>query len=72
MNEIDFYEKVKNWDLYKILKVSTDSNSRILDLRTVGGEKVLKYFSDCKEILATDLSKEVINTANENLKASGR
>lgn len=87
MNELDFYEKVKNWDfsmiqcieenltnwdLYEILKSNTDSNSRILDLGTGGGEKVLKYFPDCQEILATDFSKEMINTANENLKVSGR
>lgn len=87
MSELDFYEKVKNWDfsmihcidenltdwdLYEILKSNTDSNSRILDLGTGGGEKVLKYFPDCKEILATDFSKEMIHTANENLKASGR
>ena len=87
MNELGFYERVKNWDfsmincidenltdwdLYEILKSNTDSNSRILDLGTGGGEKVLKYFPDCKEILATDFSKEMVHTANENLKASGR
>ena len=87
MNEIDFYERVKNWDfsminyteesltnwdLYEVLKANTDSNSKILDLGTGGGEKVLKYFPDCQEILATDFSKEMINTANENLEASGR
>jgi len=43
-----------------------------LILGTGGGERVLKYFPECKEILATDFSKEMINTANENLKKSNK
>lgn len=87
MNELSFYEKIKNWDfsminyteenltnwdLYEILISSTNINSKILDLGTGGGEKVLKYFPECKEILATDFSKEMVNTANENLKKSNK
>ena len=87
MNELEFYEKVKNWDfdminyteerltnwnLYELLKLNSNSESRILDLGTGGGEKVLKYFPECKEILATDFSQEMINTANENLSKTGR
>ncbi len=87
MSEKDFYNKVKNWDfsminyekesltdfdLYDLLKENTNSSSRLLDLGTVGGEKVLKYCPDCSEIIATDFSEEMINTANESLKRSGR
>ena len=87
MSELDFYEKIKNWDfsminytvenftnwdLYKLLKLNANKESKILDLGTGGGEKVLKYFPECKEILATDFSKEMINTANKNLENSKR
>lgn len=87
MNELNFYEKIKNWDfsmikyieegltnwdIYELLRKYVDSNSRILDLGTGGGEKVLKFFPECKEILGTDFSKEMIKTANENLKKSRR
>ena len=87
-NEFEFYEKIKdwnfdefqietdyltNWKMYEILKDLTDSNSKVLDLGTGGGEKVLQKFPDyLKEVVATDYSKEMINTANENLKKSGR
>lgn len=87
MSELEFYEKVKNWDfsminyskecltnwdLYKLLNLYSNSESKILDLGTGGGEKVLKYFPECQEIVATDFSKEMINTANNNLKECGR
>ncbi|MBR3133962.1 MAG: class I SAM-dependent methyltransferase [Clostridia bacterium] len=87
MNELEFYEKVKNWefsminytkecltdwDLYKLLELNANKDSILLDLGTGGGEKVIRYFPDCKEILATDFSKEMINTARENLRKSGR
>ena len=65
-------EKLTNWDLYEILNKVTNKDSKILDLGTGGGEKVLKYFPEVKEILATDLSKAMIETANENLKKSKR
>ncbi len=87
MNELEFYEKVKNWefsminytkeiltnwDLYELLKLNANKESRVLDLGTGGGEKVIKYFPDCKEILATDFSEEMIKTARDNLRKSGR
>ena len=87
MNEQEFYDRVKNWDfsminyekesltnwdLYDLLKLYANSESKVLDLGTGGGEKVLKYFPKCKEILATDYSSEMIKTANENLKKSGK
>ena len=86
-NELCYYEEVKdwdfsefqiesealtNWDLYELLNEVATSNSKILDLGTGGGEKVLKYFPDCKEILGTDFSKAMIETANKNLRQSGR
>ena len=86
-NELEYYEERKNWDfdkyeiesecltnwdLYELLRKVTDKNSKILDLGTAGGEKVLKYFPDCAEILGTDLSPSMIETANKNLKESGK
>ena len=85
--EYNFYNKIKNWDfsdikrieenltnwdMYKILRNNSSRESRILDLGTGGGEKVLKYFPEVKEIVATDFSEEMIKTANENLKKSKR
>ena len=85
--ELDYYDEVKNWsfdefeiesedvtnwDLFEILKKIVKKESRVLDLGTGGGEKLLKYFPDCEEILGTDLSTEMIKTAKENLKKSGR
>lgn len=87
MNELEYYEKMKNWDfskfeietesftnweLYEKLNEVANENSVILDLGTGGGEKVLECFPECKEILGTDLSKEMIKTAIYNLNKSGR
>jgi SAM-dependent methyltransferase len=87
MDELDFYNKINNWDFsmikyteeyltdwdfYKLLKQNTNENSIVLDLGTGGGEKLLKFFPECKEILGTDFSKEMVNTANKNLKECGR
>ena len=86
-NELEYYEKRKNWsfdkygieseyltnwDLYELLRSVTGKNSRVLDLGTGGGEKVINSFPDCKEILGTDLSPNMIETANKNLEESGR
>ena len=86
-NELEYYEEIKdwdfskfeietdcltNWDLYEELKKVTNKDSKILDLGTGGGEKVLEFFPDCAYILATDFSEEMIKTANENLAKSGR
>ena len=87
MKEKEYYEKIKdwnfsefgiqsenftNWNMYEILKEITNEDSRILDLGTGGGEKLLKFFPEVKEILGTDYSKEMIETANKNLELSGR
>ena len=87
INEKEFYEEIKdwdfsmfeiesekltNWDMYEILKEITTKESKILDLGTGGGEKLLERFPEVKEILGTDYSPEMIKTANKNLKESGR
>jgi ubiquinone/menaquinone biosynthesis C-methylase UbiE len=88
MEEKEYYEQIKdrdfdesqveteeftNWDMYEILKSVISEDSRILDLGTGGGEKVLKFFPEyAKEIVATDFSEAMVRTANENLKKSGR
>ena len=86
-NEKEYYDEVKdwdfsmfqieaedftNWDLYEILKKIVDKDSKVLDLGTGGGEKVIELFPDCAEILATDFSEAMIETANKNLEKSGR
>lgn len=87
MSEFEFYENLKNWnfdninyvsesltnwELYDELNKYANSDRVVLDLGTGGGEKVIKNFPLCKEIIATDYSPEMIKTANENLKNSGR
>jgi len=86
-NELEFYDSIKdwdfsmikyieenltNWDLYKILNDYTSPDCKILDLGTGGGEKVIKNFPITKEIIATDFSQEMINTANKNLEKTER
>lgn len=86
-SELKFYEKAKNWNfdefeivsekltdwsLFEIINKLATKESRILDLGTGGGEKVIAYYPDCKEILGTDFSPGMIETANYNLVKSGR
>lgn len=85
--ELSYYEKIKNWDfskikyetesltnwdMYKILNKYATTKSRILDLGTGGGEKVINKFPNALEIIATDFSPEMIKTAKENLKKSNK
>ena len=85
--EYEFYNKLKNWefskikyeeeyltqwDMYEILNNCCTSQSKVLDLGTGGGEKVLTKFPNVSEILATDFSEEMIKTANENLKNANK
>ena len=65
-------ETLTNWDLYELLNRLATKDSRILDLGTAGGEKVLSFFPDCAEILGTDFSPGMIGTARANLAKSGR
>ena len=86
-NEHDYYSELANWSFENIdytsevftnwiyedeIKKRVNENTRILDLGTAAGEKVLKMFPDCAEILGTDFSNEMIETANKNLLQSGR
>lgn len=86
-NEHDYYSDLANWSFDDIdctsevftnwvyeeeIKKRVNENSRILDLGTAAGEKVLKKFPDCAEILGTDFSSEMIESANKNLIKIGR
>ena len=86
-NEHDYYSELANWSFEDIdytsevftdwiyedeIKKRVNENTRILDLGTAAGEKVLKKFPDCAEILGTDFSNEMIETANKNLLQSKR
>jgi ubiquinone/menaquinone biosynthesis C-methylase UbiE len=81
-NEHDYYSDLANWSFEDIdytsevftnwvyeeeIKKHVNENSRVLDLGTAAGEKLLKNFPDCAEILGTDFSSEMIETANKNL-----
>lgn len=65
-------ESLTDWDLYDHLRRLAKPDSKVLDLGTGGGEKLLAFFPDCAEILGTDYSPAMIETANENLGKSGR
>jgi ubiquinone/menaquinone biosynthesis C-methylase UbiE len=65
-------ESLTKWDLYEILKKIANKESKILDLGTGGGEKVIEFYPECQEIIATDFSEGMIETANKNLEKSGR
>ena len=87
INEYDYYNNLANWSFDHInyteeiltnwiyeekIKEHINESSKVLDLGTAAGEKVLKNFPDCDEILGTDFSKEMIKSANKNLINSGR
>ncbi|MBR3340020.1 MAG: class I SAM-dependent methyltransferase [Clostridiales bacterium] len=65
-------ESLTDWDLYALLGDLATKESRILDLGTGGGEKVLTEFPDCAEILGTDYSPKMVETARQNLAKSGK
>ncbi len=86
-NEHDYYSSLANWSFENIdytseiftnwiyeeeIKKRVTKDSKILDLGTAAGEKVLKRFPECREILGTDYSRDMINSAIINLKKSGR
>ena len=65
-------ECLTDWDLYGILNALATPESKILDLGTAGGEKIMEFFPDCAEILGTDYSPQMIETARKNLAESGK
>lgn len=86
-NEYDYYNDLANWCFEDInytkevftnwineeeIKKLVNKDSKILDLGTAAGEKVLKKFPECAEILGTDFSSKMIKSANKNLLKSGR
>ena len=71
-NELNYYEKIgnwdfsqikyvvetlTNWDFYEKIKENTNEKSLCLDLGTGGGERVLKDYPDVGMIIATDFSE---------------
>lgn len=86
-NEHDYYSDLANWSFEDInytsevftnwiyeeeIKKRTNKDSKILDLGTAAGEKVLKKFPECAEILGTDFSSKMIESASKNLSNSGK
>ena len=86
-NEYEYYNSLANWSFSEIkytsenytnwvyedqIKKYVNEKSKVLDLGTAAGEKVLKKFPECAEILGTDFSSEMIKNANINLEKSGR
>lgn len=87
INEYDYYNRLANWSFDNIncteetltnwiyeekIREHINGFSKVLDLGTAAGEKVLKDFPDCAEILGTDFSMEMVKSANKNLINSGR
>ncbi len=72
-DDINYTEEEKtNWNYEDEIKKSVNENTRALDLGTAAGEKLLKNYPDCAEILGTDFSEQMIETAKKNLLISGR
>lgn len=82
-NELEYYDNLGNWDFsmidyeeefltdwdfYKKIEENTDECSCCLDLGTGAGEKLLKHYPKVGFVIGTDFSKEMIKTANENVK----
>ena len=82
-NELNFYEKIGNWDFsqmkyvtekitdwnfYEKIKENTNEKSLCLDLGIGGGERLLNSYPEVGMIIATDFSEEMIKTAKENAK----
>lgn len=87
MKEYEYYNELSNWSFDDIkyttenftnwiyedeIKKHVNPDSKVLDMGTAGGEKLLKTFPDCAEILGTDFSEAMIQTANQNLEKSNR
>ena len=62
-------EYENNWDMYEEIEKYANEKSLILDLGTGGGEKVIsKMPKNAGMIIGTDLSPNMIKTANKNLR----
>ena len=82
-DELEFYDNLGNWDFsminyeeailtdwdfYEKIRENTNEKSLCLDLGCGAGEKILSYYPEVGMVIGTDFSKEMIKTANENLK----
>ena len=82
-NELNFYEKIGNWDFsqikytserlldwefYNKIKENTNEKSLCLDIGTGGGEKLLKMYPEVGMAIGTDFSRQMVETARKNLK----
>jgi ubiquinone/menaquinone biosynthesis C-methylase UbiE len=63
------YNPENEFDFYTMIKKYSSQSSLCLDLGTGGGENLLRYYADVGYIIAIDNSKEMIETANQNLKS---
>lgn len=87
MNEYEYYNSIANWSFDGIdyssenytnwifedeIRKRVTVDSKILDLGTAAGEKLLKSYPECTEIVGTDFSVEMIRSARHNLVQSGR
>lgn len=87
VNEYEYYNGLANWSFSDIkydvvnftnwvyedeIRKCVNNDSRVLDLGTAAGERVIETFPDCAEILGTDFSVNMIKQANINLEKSGR
>ena len=63
------YNPENEFDFYTMIKKYSNPNSLCLDLGTGGGENLLKYYPEVGYIIAIDNTKEMIETANNNLKS---
>lgn len=87
MRELDFYDKIGNWDFsqikyktekltewdfYERIKRHTYKNSICLDLGTGAGEKLLAKYPKVRLVIGTDYSDSMITGAKLNLEKSGR
>ena len=61
------YNPENKFDFYTVIKKYSNENFLCLDLGTGGGENLLRYYPDVGFIIAIDNSKEMIETANQNL-----
>jgi ubiquinone/menaquinone biosynthesis C-methylase UbiE len=65
-------EEFTNWNYEVQIRKYANDDSKALDLGTAAGEKLLKEYPNCAEILGTDFSPQMIQSAKQNLKRSGR
>ena len=87
LREYDYYNELANWSFDNIncteeiltnwsyeeeIKKHINEASKVLDLGTAAGEELLGNFPNCAEILGTDFSEEMMKSANQNLRKSGR